>query len=199
MTCGIHPLECRCGKLRGTVAEPSCATHLLCYCRDCQAYAHTLGDASSTLDANGGTEIVQTRPAHVAIVQGRDELTCLRLTENGLLRWYARCCNTPVGNTSRNRQLAFVGLVHTCLGTRESIEKTFGPIRNRVNTAAAKGSVDATPPLTLFALLLRISAALIRARLDGSYRNTPFFDANEPIAAPRVLTKAERERAMNAV
>jgi hypothetical protein len=33
----------------------------------------------------------------------------------GLLRWYAACCKTPIGNTLPNFRASFVGLIHSCL------------------------------------------------------------------------------------
>jgi len=43
--------------------------------------------------------------------------------------------------------------------------------------------------------------SLVRARLDGSYKYTPFFfpDRGIPVVPPKVLTQGERDRVMNAV
>jgi len=65
------------------------------------------------LDAQGGTDVVQTRPANLTFTHGQDTLACMRLTPKGLLRWYAACCNTPIGNTVANYRMPFVGLVHS--------------------------------------------------------------------------------------
>jgi hypothetical protein len=39
------------------------------------------------------------------------------------------------------------------------------------------------------------------ARIDGSYKRTPFFsaDTGAPIVTPKVLSRGERERLMSAV
>jgi hypothetical protein len=44
--------------------------------------------------------------------------------------------------------------------------------------------------------VLRTLAWLLRSRLDGSYRRTPFFDATTgaPVSSPQVLTVVERDR-----
>src|SRR5450432_3257521 len=110
-----HPLQCRCGTLRGLVDEPQSANRVVCYCKDCQAFAHFLGRDSEILDELGGSEVIQTLPKNVTFTQGVESLACIRLTEKGLLRWYAKCCNTPVGNTLGAYKMSFIGLVHTCL------------------------------------------------------------------------------------
>jgi sRNA-binding protein len=83
---------------------------VVCYCDDCQAFAHALGCADRVLDANGATEIFQISPARVEFSAGRERLACLRL-RRAALRWYTSCCRTPVGNTLASRQVPFVGLV----------------------------------------------------------------------------------------
>lgn len=66
----------------------------------------------------------------------------MRLSEKGLLRWYAKCCNTPIGNTLADYRISFIGLLHDCLTrTGESLDESFGPVRARSFTAAAHGNV----------------------------------------------------------
>jgi len=108
-----------------------------------------------------------------------------------MLRWYASCCNTPIGNTLANFKISFIGLVHNCLETPgKPLQDSFGPIRARVNT---KGD---TKPQAMGAgrIILWFIASVLRARIDGSYRQTPFFliDKGTPIVSPRVLNGAER-------
>ncbi len=188
-----HPLQCRCGTLKGRVAEPGSVNRGVCYCRDCQAFAHFLGEGSEILDELGGTEVMQTLPKHVTFEQGVDALACMRLTEKGLLRWYANCCNTPIGNTLPNYKFSFVGLVPSCLrvaGT--NLDGSFGPIRMRVNTKSARQDPKPKQAGTL-ATIARFGAQLAKARIDGSYRITPFFDAanGTPVVTPRVLSPEE--------
>src|SRR5262249_31767225 len=104
-------LRCRCGGVRGRVkdAAPQTVNRLVCYCDDCQAFAHHLGRAD-LLDPHGGTDIVQVAPASVAFDEGADRIEGVRLGPKGLYRWYAKCCNTPVGNTV-SPAVAFVGIV----------------------------------------------------------------------------------------
>jgi hypothetical protein len=196
-----HPLRCRCGTLRGTVSHPDEASRGVCYCKSCQAYAHFLGKPADILDEMGGTDVVAILPKYLAFTQGFEALACMSLTENGALRWYASCCNTPIGNTSRNLKLSYVGLVHTCLeDPPRTLESSFGPVRMRVYTKNAKGRPKSMRIGTL-AATLRFLVALIRARLDGSYRRTPFFvpDRGTPVTPPKLLTRSEWNRVMSAV
>ncbi|HLA70293.1 MAG TPA: DUF6151 family protein [Steroidobacteraceae bacterium] len=195
------PLRCRCGTLIGNVSHPEKVSRGVCYCKDCQAYAHFLGTPSNILDEMGGTDVVATLPKYVAFTQGIEALACMSLTESGMLRWYASCCNTPIGNTPRDFKSSHVGLIHTCLeDPAKTLENSFGPVRMRVNTKHAKGKPKLMPMSTI-ASIARFLGSLIRARLDGSYRHTPFFDSDRgiPVVAPKVLTSSERERVMNAV
>jgi hypothetical protein len=173
----------------------------VCYCRDCQAFANFLGNASEILDAQGGSDVIQIRPANLTFTQGRETLACMRLSPKGLLRWYAACCNTPVGNTLANYRVSFVGLVHSCLeGTGPSLDDSFGPVRARVNTKSAKGELRSGSAGMMSAILPFI-AIVTRPRIDGSYKRTPFFspDTGAPIVTPKVLSRSERERLMSAV
>ncbi len=192
-----HPLRCACGKLRGHVSEPEKAVHLMCYCKDCQAFANFLGKPDELLDAQGGADIVAVHPQSVHFTEGRDLLSCMSLSPKGLLRWYASCCNTPIGNTPRDFRMAYVGLAHRCLAERgSSLNDAFGPVRMSSGTKSAKGPVPATSSLAMAAALAGFAGKLLRARLNGSYRRSPFFDMEQgtPRVAPKVLSKEERTR-----
>jgi hypothetical protein len=196
-----HPLRCRCGSVQGAVTHPEKASRGVCYCRDCRTYAHALGGAQTILDDLGGTDVVATVGKYVTITAGIESLACMSLRERGLLRWYARCCHTPIANTPRDFRLCYVGLVHNCLEhSSEPLDTAFCPVRIWVNTKGAKGKPPSTQ-LRGFISLARLAASLLWTRLGGSYRNTPFFDSRRgtPVVEPRVLTASERERAMSAI
>ena len=196
-----HPLRCRCGTLNGYVSHPEKASRGVCYCKDCQAFAHFLGTTDDILDEMGGTDVVATLPKYVAFTQGIEALACMSLTDKGMLRWYASCCKTPIGNTPRDFKVSYVGLIHTCLeDPTRTLESSFGPVRMRVNTKSAKGKPESMP-ISAMASMLRFMSSLMRARLDGSYKSTPFFapDRGTPVVSRKVLTASEREQVMNAV
>jgi hypothetical protein len=196
-----HPLQCRCGTLKGHVSPPDMVTRAVCYCKDCQAFARFLERPDdAVLNESGGTEIIATLPGHVHFTQGMEALVCMSLSDHGLLRWYARCCNTPVGNTPRDFKISYVGLIHSCLAKHNpSLEDSFGPVRMVLQTGSAKGKVKSTP-VSNFISLLAIMKSVLGARMSGRYKSNPFFvkDSGTPIRQPRVLTKAERARFTNA-
>lgn len=196
-----HPLQCTCGSLKGIVSHPERVNRVVCYCRDCQAFAHFLGRAGEILDAKGGTDVIQTIPANVTFTQGQEALACMRLTDKGLMRWYARCCNTPIGNTLADFRISFIGLVHTCLeDPNRSLDDSFGPVRMWSFTKGAKVSVESRP-LAMIAGILRFIPMLTGARISGDYKRTPLFsaDTGSPVVAPKVLSPSERDAVYAAV
>lgn len=186
-------LRCRCGKLQGEVDAARVAARAICYCKDCQAFARFLKAEDAVLDASGGTEVEAALPAAVRFTGGLEHLACMSLSPKGIYRWYAACCNTPVGNTPRNAAIPYVGLVRACLDAPlDTLDRQLGRTHMTANRGSAYGPTSATPVATLLGLA-RIGGALVKARLSGSYRDNPFFDAaGAPVRTPRVLTKEER-------
>jgi Family of unknown function (DUF6151) len=185
-------LSCRCGAVRGELKHIEHGTRAVCYCKDCQVYAKFLGKPQDMLDALGGTEVVGVRPQHLLFTKGSENLACVALTDRGLYRWYARCCDTAIGNTPRNRKIAHVGLVHSFFeGGLKKLDESFGPVLVRVNTNGAKGSVE--PSKGLLKLVAGHIIALVRERANGGFKITPFFDAASglPVVEPQVLTASE--------
>ena len=191
-----HPLQCQCGTIKGHVEREGMANRVVCYCDDCQAFARFLDRADAVLDAQGGTGIVAILPKQLHFTQGIESLACMSLSDRGMYRWYASCCNTPIGNTPRDFKMPYVGLVDACLKSESpSLQSSFGPIRMVLGTQYAKGTVKGTPVsnvLTLLCLMLSV----IGARLRGGYKSNPFFtaDTGAPVVRPRELSKSERER-----
>ena len=144
------------------------------------------------LDAHGGTEIFQTSAARLEIAVGADRLACMRLTPRGLLRWYAACCRTPIGNTLASRQVPFVGLVVCCIDDPARGD-ALGPIRARGHARFAKGSPPRAHASFPASVIARVFWIALVARVRGAHRHTPFFDSaiGAPVATPRVLTADE--------
>jgi hypothetical protein len=188
-----HPLRCRCGALQGHVELNGSSNRMVCYCQDCQAFARFLGPAHQVLDAQGGSDVIQLAPHRIKITQGASHLAVMRLSDKGMLRWYAGCCRTPVGNTLNGRNMPFTGLLAQCLDTAP-LDAAFGPVRGSVNTASAIGE----PKPQAFGMagsLLRILGMVAGSRLSGRYKDTPFFTASgAPLAEPSVLSDEERAR-----
>ena len=188
-------LSCGCGTVRGTLRDIGvpAANHVVCYCSDCRAYARHLGQEGRVLDAQGGTAIYQTHPDAVAIERGADRIAALRMTSKGPYRWYAACCDTPLCNTLSTPKLAFTGVI---VAATDAPDGAFGPVRFRHKPEQARGPVPDAPN-GIPRLVVRNVATMVRDRLNGRWRGTPFFDAEtgRPIAEPRALTKEERRAA----
>ncbi len=179
-----HPIRCECGAFGGALARIPWSHRVICYCDSCQAFAERLGRGDDVLDAQGGSDIVQTSPRHLTFTQGQEHLACLRVTPKGPLRWYASCCNTPIGNTPASPRLSFVGLLHSCLGSRAELDAVFGPPRTYIFTKSARGEPKPKQHLSVPGIGTYIWHMAL-ARLDGNYRQTPFFDASgAPAAQP---------------
>ena len=187
-------LRCRCGKVQGTVRTHRAYARATCYCLDCQAYARHLGLRGVT-NVHGGTDIVAMDPDGVTFTAGEEHIAGLCLREDGLLRWYAGCCRTPLGNTPHDGKVAYVGIVTACLPDQAAADAAFGP-RDRIalNSGSALGEVRSTP-WALMAGGLRIAVGIGLARLR---RQTPslFFDASgQPHRTAHPLDPQERASA----
>jgi hypothetical protein len=192
-----HPLRCECGKVRGRAlnASPGGANRALCYCADCQALAVFL-KRPEVLDAHGGSDIFQMAPANVQIVEGAENIRCMRLSPKGLHRWYADCCKTPLGNTL-GPGMPFIGVSSAFIdGSPAERDRVFGKTRGAIHGKDARGGL---PPgasrKVSFGFLVRTARLLIGWKLTGKAWPSPFFDARtkDPISTPTILTLAERQ------
>lgn len=190
-------LACQCGKVRAEIRNPSSvrARRYVCYCDDCQAFARFLGGTERILDANGGTEVVPFYPANIAFLEGTEFLQCMRLSPNGLYRWYAECCRTPVANCPRNDKLPYAGVNHAFLaGDEKHREAEFGPISGRIMGKFGRGNLPpGTPSKMSFKVIRETIPFLLKGRLLKLHRPTPFFRDGQPTMTPKVLTKEERK------
>lgn len=198
----VHSIRCRCGAFRAELEHPGRGTRAVCYCRDCQSFAHFLGLPAGMLDAQGGTDIVAVRPRFVTFTRGVEHLTCMSLSERGTLRWYTSCCGTPIGNTPRDFRTSHVGLIHTCLDAQGSdLDRVFGPVDMRVSVQSARGPVERNSPIRFGLAVLHYLGSLTWSRVSGKYRLNPFFAFPQgvPRVEPKVLSPVERAALLRAV
>lgn len=194
-----HRIECQCGALQGQLEEPQRAVRGVCYCKDCRAYSNFLGKRSEVHDELGGAEFVATQSRYVTFTRGAENLACVSLSPKGALRWYAKCCNTAIGNTARDWKLPYVGLVHSCLKAEPAAyERSFPKIKMRVSPESAQGKPPGMGLGNMFALM-EIIPRILMGRFNGSFKTTPFFKAGTPIRDVKVLSPAERETAFSGV
>lgn len=158
---------------------------VVCYCQSCQAFAQRLGKAGQILNEQGGSDILQVRPDLVQFDRGLEHLACLQVTPKGPLRWFAQCCNTPIGNTARSPKLSFVGLLHSCLGGHQALDRFAGGPHMHVFVEGALGDTapkKVMPPDRIAAF----GWQLLTARISGRYRTNPFFDEHgQPVVQPQ--------------
>lgn len=187
------PLQCSCGQFRAVVhrAGKRHGNRVICYCRDCQAFAKFLGRQDEILDAHGGTDVYQVSPGRLEILAGIEHLACVHLTEQPTLRWYTDCCRSPIGNTLATSRLPFIGLIHSCIdtsGVEGGLDALIGPVRARVNGGGARGDTSGldihdSAPISLY---WHFGRMVLASKLSGEWKNSPLFDrqTGRPIVKP---------------
>lgn len=185
-------VRCKCGRVRGIVHQvsPSTVNHALCYCHDCRAFAHWL-EREDTLDAHGGTSIIQFARSRFELKDGIDQVRCLRLGPKGLHRFYADCCRTPLGNTVPS--LPFLGVARGAFEVApEDRDATFGPIMVARAEDAVGGA--APGPQRLVRGILHVARLIAGWALRGLGHPSPLLDrSGKSMFTPRVLTREERQ------
>ena len=191
---GQIEVRCRCGQVRGilTGASPRTGNRVVCYCDDCQAYAHQLGRAD-LLDAKGGSDIVQVAPAALSFTKGQDRIVGQRLTPKGLYRWHTTCCNTPVGNTM-GPAVPFVGIPVQSFDTSRPDDVVGAPMGAILGKYAVGEAPAGSTGLNL-SLFLRAIGRVIGWRLGGKTWPHPFFAraTRTPIYPLTVISQERRE------
>lgn len=188
----MHRMQCKCGALQGHIQGKGTCSRIVCYCADYRAFAKFLGCSNDVLDAQGGSEIVQLAQPRVVFSQGKEHLAAVRLSERGLLRWYADCCKTPIGNTLSNPKVSFIGIIHSSLDD-SMIEKDFGSNIAIVNVDSAIGEPKPVQK-GFFGVILRFVWMVLSMRISGKYRGSQLFNqSGDPIVSPTVLTSEERK------
>lgn len=189
----MHRLTCRCGKVQGHVLVGAPSARVRCYCTDCQAFGRFLGPSAEVLDAQGGTDIVQVCQSRLRFDRGIEQLAAVRLTDKGMIRWYARCCGTPIGNTMQDPKMSFVGLIHSCLDA-SSLDEDFGTSVALLNTNTALGEPKPRQR-GLIGVILKFARLALASRIRGRYKQSPLYSSGgRPVVPPKILAAAELQR-----
>lgn len=169
--------SCTCGSVQGTWSGAK-SSRIMCYCESCRAFAEDLG-AGDIIDAAGGSDLLQMPPDAFTFTQGTQHLAWSKITEKGPVRWFTTCCRTPIANTLGSPALPFLTLQTAYFQPPEAT----GPVSARVNRKGATGHIEGEMG-SIWRVLGAFGARAIKARINGSYRKNPFFDASgAPIAA----------------
>lgn len=187
-------LSCDCGKVQGnTYAMTADSGHrLTCCCSDCQAFAHYLEGLGRThgdpiLDQFSGTDIFQMPISKLKIEQGLDDVACVRLTAKGMYRWYARCCNTPIGNTM-GANMPFIGVVHNFMQHQTSRVDEIGKNRAYVQTHEMKTQIPKALKGSSSRAVVRSIFKILSWKVQGLNKPSVFFEKNgKAIAKPVIL------------
>ncbi|WP_171236787.1 DUF6151 family protein [Ruegeria sp. HKCCA6837] len=179
--------SCRCGSLQGRVSARGVrqGTHVECFCRDCRAAQLYFKQPDP---APGAVDILQMAPEEIEITAGGQFIAAMKLSPNGMLRWYANCCNTPLATTPPSASLPFAGFLVRRITDDTSI---LGPVTTRGFVPRPNGKQKHEKiRFAAFGLIRRVAIS----RLSGRWKNTPFFDkkTSEPVATPVVISKDER-------
>ncbi len=176
-------LHCECGAFRAVArnVSPRRANRCICYCSDCQAFARYLGKAETVLNAHGGTQIVQLSAGSIEILAGQDQLDSIRLTPGGPVRWFTRCCRTPLANTVEGSKMPFAGVIWPMVSSeaRASADAIFGPLKGTVHGKHALGDTSGLdlhpgiPPL----MALRLVRLIGWWKLQGAAGKSPLHRA----------------------
>ncbi|WP_082876936.1 DUF6151 family protein [Hydrogenophaga crassostreae] len=186
----MHSIQCNCGAIRGQLEGAGTQNRIICYCTDCRVFARFLGNSPDVLDEQGGTEIFQVAQSRLRFLKGEDHLAAIRLSDKGMIRWYASCCGTPIGNTMVNPKISFIGLIHTCLDQTHT-DEDFGTSVAVVNVDSALGTPKPKQQ-GLLGVVARYIWIVATSRITGGYRKSPLFNSSGmPRVDPKVLSSEE--------
>lgn len=179
---------CACGELHGRLVDVAAhdGTHIKCYCDDCRTNLVALGHSDPAAE---GVDLFQTTPDKIKIDAGGENLSVLRLSPKGLMRWYAKCCSTPLFNTMAKRGIPFVGVAGDQIKEHEAL----GPVRARGFVPKDGKTTHENAGHMMTSMMARAGKSWIK----GTWRDTPFFDeTGTPTVPPRVLSREERAAAL---
>lgn len=187
-------IQCDCGKFRAELTQfpKNTPGRLICYCDDCQAFAHYL-KRPDLLDENGGSEIIPAYPADIKIIAGKELVKCVRLHSKGLYRFFTSCCFTPIANTDPIRPWA--GILRRMYVNKDptKLDRELGAVKSSIMGKHAKGTPpEGTPQTFDFKGMVTVLPFIIKGKIFGKAKPSPFFDKGESIVEPKVLTSDER-------
>ncbi|WP_246450004.1 DUF6151 family protein [Qipengyuania soli] len=185
---------CECGAVAGTIDKATSAEgdHVICHCKDCRDLVRHFGKEARILDANGGTALYQSRCARMHLNRGKEMLAGLHMTDGPTLRWYAKCCGTPMFNAYKNGRIPYITtLLANC---DQAGRNALGAPLGHLFLDEATGDTSLLRPLSMGRLMRRFFRRMVKDIVTGDRRRSELYDAAtlEPIAKPRHLSAAEQ-------
>lgn len=185
-------IQCDCGKFEAELTgfPKNSPGRLMCYCDDCQKYLDKI-NRKDLLDPYGGTEVLPVYPNEFKILKGKENLVCNKLSPNGLNRWSANCCNSPIGNIKE--KFPWIGIFHNTFTVKDpNYLNNLGVVRSRIMGKYKKGK----PPFEVSDKLklkdaLVVLPFIIKGLLLKTYRNCPLFkeDGHSPNGPTNLLPR----------
>lgn len=184
-------IGCSCGKVKAKArnVSPDRVNRVICGCSSCQAYAAFLQREPSMLDRYGGTDLFQISPQSLRFSEGFDYVIGMRLSRNGPLRWYADCCKTPIANTLKISNVPFMAVHCEALAriyTQNDRTSIIGRVRARVNS---DGNAPDTGAWQTALMLIRFCPMILKWRLLGHHKHSPFFDSKTGLPLRTVVPR----------
>lgn len=172
--------KCRCGKVELQVT-PGRSREVTCYCNHCRHFAEEYGEAD-TLDDGGGVAMAMLTIDRIRVLKGGEELAAMHYSPTGPLRWYTRCCGTPVGITAGTGKMPYLALHAARLEPGEAL----GPPLFCPHAKSATGPVARSrgiAPLVFAGAM----AQVLGAKFSGRWKTSPFFgEDGAPVAEPEL-------------
>jgi hypothetical protein len=189
-------IQCDCGKFRAELTQfpKNTPGRLICYCDDCQAFLHYL-KRGDLLNENGGTEIIPAYPADIKIIAGHEVVKCIRLHSKGMYRFFTSCCLTPIANTDPVRPWAGINRRMYVTKDPNRLDRELGPVKSSIMGKHAKGTPPAGTPQTFdFKGMVTVMPFIIKGKILGKAKPSPFFEKGASIVEPKILTPDERSK-----
>ncbi|MFT6991403.1 MAG: hypothetical protein ACJASL_003390 [Paraglaciecola sp.] len=118
---------------------------------------------------------------------------CVRLSQKGIYRWYAKCCNTPIGNTLGGK-VPFIGVIHNFMNNKATRDKDLGVPLDTIHWQSAKFSLPEEQKVSFFKITTRVLAKLIIWKVKGLNQPSDFFNQDgRAVTKPEVLNKPVKE------
>ena len=182
------------GRLRfsGIISNLRGGTRAICYCTDCQIYAHYLKLSNEVLNSFGGTEVISVRPNQIFIQRGIEYLSCVSLTELGAFRFFTNCCKTPICNMSRNYRTEHIAILHNCLN-HNVIAEIFENNALHVKRESGKGNTPKNNPVYFIASSLYYSYSVLLSHIYNGFKFNPFINqgTRRPVVSNIILSTSE--------
>ena len=176
--------SCACGEIHGTLRDIDArsGTGLVCFCTYCRAAEVFLDQPDPESDGVGQ---YQTTPDHVSFAKGGNRMYAFSFAQDGLIRWYAKCCKVPLFITPPDPKKAQVNV----LVDRLAETGPLGPIRAMLFQPDGAGR---RTHAGLRQLRIAQWRRAWRMRRTGAWKTSPFFGkSGAPISRVHVLSPIE--------